>query len=115
MKLKKLIIFIISIFLLFSFSCEYTNENSQQKSQEKIKKERQEERDFFKKTPPLPSKKPKNIEEKLRDLFTPDEVSPIRGFERKVTELFKEFSQGNFDIESLRKEIEKNKRKEKKE
>ena len=114
MRLTKLIIFITLIFFLFSFSCDYTNENSNQKSQEKSKEEKIKEKDYFKGKPPAPYKKPKDLEDKIKDLFTPDEVSPIRGFVRKVKNLLEELSRGNFDVESLRKEDESEKKKEKK-
>ena len=121
MKLKNLTIFISLIFFLFCFSCNYNNENSEQKSQGKIKKEKQTGENYFKKKPSLPSKgkikgkKVRNLEDKLRDLFTLDEVSPIKGFLKKLQELFMEFSKENFETEFLGKETKDGKNERKKE
>ena len=121
MKLKNLTIFISLIFFLFCFSCNYNNENSEQKSQGKIKKEKQAGENYFKEKPSLPSKgkikgkKVRNLEDKLRDLFTLDEVSPIKGFLKKLQELFMEFSKENFETEFLGKETKDGKNERKKE
>ena len=114
MRLTKLIIFITLIFFLFSFSCDYSNENSNQKSQEKSKKEKDEGIDYFKKKTSESYKKPKDLEDKIKDLFTPDEVFPIRGFARKVKNLLEELIRWNFDVESFKKGDESEKKKEKK-
>src|SRR4030067_2986309 len=113
MKLKNLIIFITLISFLSLLSCDYSNENSNQKSQEKSKKEKDEGIDYFKKKTSESYKKPKDLEDKIRDFFTPDEVSPIRGFATKILRLFKEISQGNFDTEPLKKEEKDDKKEEK--
>lgn len=114
MKIKKLILSTTLIFLFSFSSCDYSNENSSQKSQEKSKKEKIEGMDYFKRKTSESYKKPKDLENKIRDLFTPDEVSPIRGFVRKIQELLKELSQGSFDMESFKKEEKADKKKEEK-
>ncbi len=114
MKIKNLIILFTLISFLSLLSCDYNNENSNQKSQEKSNKEKNEGIDYLKKKTSESYKKPKDLEDKMRDLFTPDEVSPIRGFVTKILRLFKEISQGNFDMESFRKEEKAEKKEEKK-
>ena len=106
MKLKNSAIFISLIFFFLFLSFNYSYEISEQKSQGKIKKEKQAGKNYFKEKPSLPSKgktgdkKIRSLENKLRDLFTLDEVSPIKGFLKKLRNILSEQSEEYFDNES---------------